>query len=97
MTTAVERCERSDLFPDECGHCRTPEAFKRQPEPQKATRGTQLLGRWFEASWPGRCSRCRRPFRAGDEIRADYPRSRGFISWQCHRTARAGKRQAEAA
>jgi hypothetical protein len=101
MTAAVERCERSDLFPSDCGHCRTPDLYaedvrreKRRLEQNAKPKGEPLLGDWFKASYPGRCSRCPKPFEAGAEIRADFPRELGYISKACHETARPKRGEA---
>jgi hypothetical protein len=97
--TAVDEgnrlCERSDLPREWCGHCKTPgqyEAeFKRENRERErnAEPRARLLGKWFVASHPGRCSRCNTPFRGGDEIRADWPEGAGYIAKACHPNARA--------
>jgi hypothetical protein len=86
-------CERSDLPMNMCGHCRNLEEWNRQFAAEKRARARvrkpSLLGKWFAASYPGECSRCETPFKAGDEIRGDYPEGSGYIAKQCHPNARA--------
>jgi hypothetical protein len=86
-------CERTDLIREFCAHCRVPDLYAESLKVEKAqrekVRGPRLLGPWFIASHPGRCSRCNTPFRGGDEIRADWPEGAGYIAKACHPNARA--------
>jgi len=93
VDTGSQYCERTDLIREFCGHCKVPslyaEDIKRERQQQNRVRKPTMLGRWFVASHPGRCSRCNTPFRGGDEIRSDYPEGSGYISKVCHPNARA--------
>lgn len=62
MVLTTERCERTDLLVRDCAHC------KKLPDPERVK---PAVGDWFDARFPGRCSRCQTDFDPGDEIRAD--------------------------
>lgn len=96
VDTGAVYCERSDLPVSMCGHCRDIAEWNRQFKAEARQRGRdrdkpRLLGGWFAASYPGQCSRCNKPFEAGDEVRADWPREHGYIRRVCHETARPRK------
>lgn len=82
MTAAVDRCERTELPPEMCSHCR---GHDERPVPKPA------LGPWFEAAYAGRCCRCGRPFNFLDIVRADWPDGSGYISHECCSHARVRK------
>ena len=64
--TALRRCPRTDLYVTDCA-CRD---CRNLPDPAPGPVRAEL-GPWFEARFPGRCSRCATEFEPGDRIRAD--------------------------
>jgi hypothetical protein len=60
--TATQRCAVTELYVDQCAHCRPPAA----PPPTPV-----LLGPWFSAAYAGQCSECGEEFEADIQIRAD--------------------------
>lgn len=78
------RCERSDLIPDQCWHCRgdvlEPEfaaALADIEAPDWTQRDT--ASPWVPAEWPGACSVCGERFGPGTLI----SRMPGQAGWQC--------------
>lgn len=67
-----ERCERTELFVDQCAHCRG------VPPPETLELNPYTFGPWFPARYDGECTECGVDFAAGDEIRSD-----GFGGWLC--------------
>ena len=76
MTAAEERCELTELLPDQCG-CRVHRGGSTlQEEVDQETRQlrARLLGRlgvpgWFAAQYNGTCSTCDERFEVGAAIR----------------------------
>lgn len=68
-TPSEERCERTDLFVSQCGHCRG------HADPfQHANRVRDALlasGRWIAAQYRGKCSSCGEWFGEGAAIQRD--------------------------
>lgn len=81
MTAASEpRCERTDLYVSQCGHCRGHVA---PGEEMTADREALLAsGSWFPARYAGRCSSCGEWFRDATPIRRDEAGS-GWIADCC--------------
>lgn len=70
----TERCELTELLPDQCG-CPKHRGGKTIAEEADADRlalRDRLLGTtnpWFAASWAGTCAKCREHYPAGAAIR----------------------------
>lgn len=62
----MERCDRTDLYMDQCAHCRGHDDMRRPQEPEPGPKG-----RPFQAAYAGRCSSCDERFEAFAYIRAD--------------------------
>lgn len=58
----MTRCDVTELFVEQCAHCRKIPA---------AERTTAMYGPWFYAQWSGFCSCCGDGFASGERIRAD--------------------------
>lgn len=71
MADVAVRCDVTELFVDQCAHCR------RLPDP-----APRVLGRPFTAAAPGRCVDCDQTFQAGDRIRRD-PAEGGYVGRCC--------------
>jgi hypothetical protein len=63
------RCDMTDLFVSQCGHCRPP---VEEPPPELD------CGPWFTAKLDGRCSLGEEQVRPGDRIRSD-----GEVGYLC--------------
>lgn len=65
MTASGIRCEQTELFVDQCAHCRNvPDLARERPKRPRP-------GPWFAAGYLGNCSECDIRFEEGDQIRAD--------------------------
>jgi hypothetical protein len=73
------RCDLTDLLPDQCACPR----HRNVQLPANHARDEQPTGPgpWFTAQYPGRCTRCRTEFVAGDQIRADG--NGGYLDSRC--------------
>lgn len=66
---SAPRCELTELYVDQCTHCRpktAPDAVAEFLAEREI-----LLGLWFPAAYPGHCDQCGVSFDQGDQIRAD--------------------------
>lgn len=88
MATAVERCDYSDLLPDECAHCTGANdlddllvAVNAVPD----RRPIRWEGTWAEAEFAGRCGcgDCCDRIEPGDDITLAHggPRGRDQDAW----------------
>ncbi|MEU4576630.1 hypothetical protein [Nonomuraea sp. NPDC023979] len=59
----TQRCEITELFTDQCAHCRR---IPDEPAPERPRRRP-----WFPAAFPGCCAECLDTFDEGDLIRSD--------------------------
>lgn len=65
----TDRCDLTDLLPDQCG-CRHHRAGTTITDEISAHRSQLLLQPgWVTAQWPGYCQRCLKTFHAGHAIR----------------------------
>lgn len=65
MTAA--RCDLTELYVDECAHCRPPA----DPAADFLNGPQTEMGPWFPAAHPGGCNQCGTRFEQDDQIRAD--------------------------
>jgi hypothetical protein len=81
------RCPRSDLFPDQCSHCKGLDKPKSTYRPQHVP-----LGPWETATEPGECCRCGRPFQPRATVRWDFD-DEGWIFYNCCQPARPRRKR----